>query len=106
MSEGEPHVFEQTCLKKIYCTHAKYTRCSRKLDGQVRRSPLRYTCRMPRQPDSNAVQITQFGGMISNADPHDIPPGASVVQVNVNAVKKGELATRKGLKLITFDDEG
>ncbi len=61
---------------------------------------------MPRQPDSAAVQIIQFGGMFSNADSHDIPPGASVLQVNVNSVKRGELATRKGLKLITFDDEG
>ena len=52
-----------------------------------------------------AVDIRNFEGMASNADPADIKPGISQVQVNVNGLKTGQLEVRRGLRPLQFDEE-
>ena len=46
-----------------------------------------------------------FGGMVSVADPHDIPAGQATLQVNVASSRPGELNARLGLKELSFVDE-
>jgi hypothetical protein len=64
---------------------------------------------MPAQPDpktvSTAVPIRDFPGLVSNADAHDIPPGAAQVQVNATGQRPGELAVRPGFRRLRFDEE-
>lgn len=55
------------------------------------------------QPAESAVEIRAFQGMSSNTDPHDLRPGQSAKQVNVAAVKLGELNVRRGLKELVYD---
>lgn len=49
------------------------------------------------------MEIRAFQGMSSNTDPHDLRPGQSAKQVNVAAVKLGELNVRRGLKELVYD---
>lgn len=46
-----------------------------------------------------------FNGMVSVMDPRDLPPGQSVLQINGNCVRPGELNVRNGLAELTFEDE-
>jgi len=57
------------------------------------------------QPAQTAVDVRQFQGMFSNADPHDLPPGMSVVQVNAAVIIVGQLQVRRGLRELKFDKE-
>jgi hypothetical protein len=43
------------------------------------------------------LPITQFQGIVSNADPFDLPPGAMQVQENMQVRRAGELQVRNGL---------
>lgn len=54
--------------------------------------------------DSN-LEIKDFSGMASNADPTDIPPGMSQVQINVSSIRRGQLEIRGGLRKVTFENE-
>ena len=56
----------------------------------------------PRTPDM-AVDIHDFPGLMSNRDPHDIPPGAAIAQVNCVPIRPGELRVRPGAALVKFD---
>jgi hypothetical protein len=49
-------------------------------------------------------RIADFGGLRTNADPHDLKPGESVVQRNCGGSVRGVLRTRYGLKAGTFSD--
>jgi hypothetical protein len=63
---------------------------------------------MPRDPDRNdimaQVRITDFAGFVPNADPHDLPAGVSVVQINAIAQRPGELRVRHGAKVVSFEN--
>jgi len=52
------------------------------------------------------MDMPNWPGLITNADPHDLPPGASVVQDNIFTRRPGELTVRKGLGIVSFDDPG
>lgn len=41
----------------------------------------------------------RWRGLITNADAHDLPPGAAVLQTNLTCVVPGKLTPRKGLSL-------
>lgn len=41
---------------------------------------------------------------MTNADPHDLPPGAAVSQDNCFSRRAGELSVRRGLHVVEFDD--
>lgn len=53
-------------------------------------------------PDSVLI-IQDFIGMTSNADPHDLKPGASPLQINATAQRPGEVRVRGGFKFVTFE---
>lgn len=53
-------------------------------------------------PDSQQ-KVGDFLGMVVNADPHDLAPGASPKQVNVTNQRPGELRVRGGYKELTFE---
>lgn len=57
------------------------------------------------QPADTEVNAVVFGGMVSNLDSRDLEPGQAQVQVNVNSVKPGQLAIRKGFRELIFDVE-
>lgn len=58
----------------------------------------------PKKPDSK-VRISDFPGYQPNVDPHDMPPGVAIVQVNAMSWKPGELRVRPGYKAVQFDDQ-
>lgn len=45
-------------------------------------------------------------GLMTNADPHDLPPGAAVVQDNCYDRRAGELSVRLAREVLHFDDPG
>lgn len=51
------------------------------------------------------TDIGDFPGLISNADPMDIPNGAAQVQVNLTSRVFGELRTRRGFRDAQFESE-
>lgn len=51
------------------------------------------------------LEIADFSGMASNVDPTDVQPGVSRLQVNVHSIRRGELAIRRGLRELSFDEE-
>ena len=48
------------------------------------------------------MKATQWPGLITNADPHDLPPGAAVVQENFSSRVPGKLVGRKGIRPVMF----
>lgn len=48
------------------------------------------------------IIIDKWAGLVTNASPYAIPPGAAVTQVNVQCVAPGQLAVRPGLQSVTF----
>jgi len=48
------------------------------------------------------IVIDKWPGLVTNASPYAIPPGAAVTQVNLQAVRPGELSTRPGLGAVTW----
>ena len=56
------------------------------------------------QPADRAVTVSDFAGLIANADQIDQPEGAAVDQVNATCVVPGELRVRGGVRIVTFED--
>lgn len=54
--------------------------------------------------DSQVLE-SSFVGMVSNLNKRDLRPGQSSLQVNVTAVRHGEMTVRRGLRELTFDPE-
>jgi hypothetical protein len=48
------------------------------------------------------IVIEKWPGLITNASPYALPPGAAVTQVNAQVLKPGELAVRHGLAAVTW----
>jgi hypothetical protein len=48
------------------------------------------------------IVIGKWPGLITNASPYTLPPGAAVTQVNVQVIRPGELAARSGLAAVTW----
>ena len=55
-------------------------------------------------PTKQSVELRDFPGLVTNLDPHDLPPGAAQVQINVVSIVSGELQVRLGIKEVTFED--
>lgn len=45
------------------------------------------------------ISIEKWAGLVTNASPYSLPPGAAVEQVNMQVVSPGVLAVRPGLNL-------
>jgi hypothetical protein len=39
--------------------------------------------------------IRDFGGFVTNVDPHGLAPGTAIQQINVQSVRPGELRTAR-----------
>jgi hypothetical protein len=50
------------------------------------------------------VVIRDFAGLVTNADPADVPAGSSPRQVNAAAERPGELRPRMGWARVKFED--
>lgn len=46
------------------------------------------------------MKPTQWVGLITNASPHSIPPGATVDQMNLGTETIGQLTSRGGMRLL------
>jgi len=55
------------------------------------------------EPAKSAVEIKDFNGMASNFDPHDLAPGVSREQINMNGLQRGQLECRRGTRIIQYD---
>ena len=49
--------------------------------------------------------MRDFPGLVLNADPREVPPGAGQQQVNAVSEQIGLLQSRRGLQTVTFDGE-
>lgn len=50
------------------------------------------------------MRLSKWGGLMTNASPYAIPPGAAVKQVNLVTTTVGQLTTRGGMQPVTFSD--
>lgn len=57
------------------------------------------------QPARQAVEIRDFPGLATEPDALDIPPGAAIVQSNMQCVREGQLSSRPGLRPVSFEEE-
>ena len=48
------------------------------------------------------ITIDQWKGLVTNASPYSIPPGAAVTQVNLQCVVPGQLNVRMGHATLSF----
>lgn len=52
----------------------------------------------------HVISHRAWAGLVSNADPNDIPDGALQDCQNVVVVRAGELSVRKGFRPVTFEN--
>lgn len=50
------------------------------------------------------ITIEKWAGLVTNASPYSIPPGAAVTQVNLQVINPGQLAVRPGAATVNFAD--
>ncbi len=55
------------------------------------------------QPAKTSVVMSDFPGIITKADPRDIPEGAAEEQVNARSERTGELTVRPGYQVVKFE---
>lgn len=48
--------------------------------------------------------VSNFPGLLTNADPRDLPAGAAEEQVNLTCVVEGELRVRQGIRPVVFEE--
>ena len=63
---------------------------------------------MPRSenPSETSTNVMRdFPGLVLNADPREVPPGAGQEQVNAVSEQGGRLESRRGVRVVTFDGE-
>lgn len=48
------------------------------------------------------ITIDKWAGLVTNASPYSLPPGAAVTQVNLQVLSPGELNVRTGSTTVTF----
>lgn len=48
------------------------------------------------------IVIEKWAGLVTNASPYAIPPGAAVTQVNLQAIAPGKLSVRPGTRGVAF----
>lgn len=50
------------------------------------------------------IDIRSFSGLVTNADPFDLPEGAATLMQNCHPVIAGKLTARKGHTAVTFSN--
>jgi hypothetical protein len=48
------------------------------------------------------IVIEKWAGLVTNASPYSIPPGAAVTQVNLQVLVPGQVSVRPGHNAVTF----
>ena len=48
------------------------------------------------------IIIDKWAGLVTNASPYAIPPGAAVTQVNVQCLSPGQLTVRQGMMSMSW----
>lgn len=48
------------------------------------------------------IIIEQWAGLVTNASPYSLRPGAAVTQVNLQVISPGELSVRPGSAAVSF----
>lgn len=48
------------------------------------------------------IRLDKWPGLVTNASPYAVPPGATVEQVNVQCVSPGQLTVRPGMQAVTL----
>lgn len=48
------------------------------------------------------IVIDSWKGLVTNASPYAVPPGAAVTQVNWQCIRPGELTTRNGQTTVSI----
>lgn len=56
-------------------------------------------------PSRQVVEIRDFPGLATRPDSLDTPPGASIVQENIQSSYEGQLRSRQGMTLVQFEEE-
>ena len=55
-------------------------------------------------PERIRVSYRGWPGLITDIDPHDLPPGAAAGQVNVVGYDAAQMQTRMGLRELQFEN--
>ena len=48
------------------------------------------------------ISIEKLAGLVTNASPYALPPGAAVTQVNLQVIAPGQLTVRPGTSAVSF----
>ena len=48
------------------------------------------------------IIIEKWAGLVTNASPYSLPPGAGVTQVNLQVISPGRLSVRPGTTSVSF----
>lgn len=48
------------------------------------------------------ISIEKWAGLVTNASPYALPPGAAVTQVNLQVVAPGQVVVRPGTAAVSF----
>lgn len=48
------------------------------------------------------ISVDKWLGLVTNASPYSLPPGAAATQVNLQVISPGLLAVRPGTAAVTF----
>ena len=48
------------------------------------------------------ISIDKWAGLVTNASPYSLPPGAAVTQVNLQVIAPGRITVRPGLTAAAF----
>lgn len=48
------------------------------------------------------ISIEKWAGLVTNASPYSLPPGAGVTQVNLQVISPGQLTVRPGSTTASF----
>lgn len=48
------------------------------------------------------ITIEKWAGLVTNASPYSLPPGAAVTQVNLQVINPGQLVCRKGATAVSW----
>jgi hypothetical protein len=51
------------------------------------------------------LEIRDFPGLSSRPEAADVPPGAALVQTNLQSAREGELRGRAGLEPVEFEED-
>ena len=48
------------------------------------------------------IVVEKWAGLVTNASPYSLPPGAAVTQVNLQVINPGQIKVRPGLQAVSF----